>query len=367
MMPWWVAGVLALGVLAAALSAWACLRLARRLADLEARRDQPDQVLLLQREIEAARVQGQQGMAETIASVRQELTQFAGQMTAQMGQVGAGVQQQLQHVTRAVTDVQGSLGKLGEANQRIYEVGRSIAGLEQILKSPKIRGGLGETFLENLLGQMLAQGHFALQHQFATGDRVDAVIHIGDRLVPVDAKFPLENFQRLVAETDETARKQWRRAFVRDVKSRVDEIAKKYILPDEGTYDFALMYIPAENVYFEAIVRDESIDEDAPAVYATSRRVIPVSPNSLYAYLRVIVLGLKGLQIERSAQEIQARLARLGGDLDRFREAFDVVGRHLTNARNKYDEASNALNRVEAKLEGIEKHGGQDALPGVGP
>ncbi len=127
------------------------------------------------------------------------------------------------------------------------------------------------------------------------------------------------------------------------------------------------MYIPAENVYFEAIVRDESIDEDAPAVYATSRRVIPVSPNSLYAYLRVIVLGLKGLQIERSAQEIQARLARLGGDLDRFREAFDVVGRHLTNARNKYDEASNALNRVEAKLEGIEKHGGQDALPGVGP
>ncbi len=312
MMPWWVAGVLALGILAAALSAWACLRLAARLADLEARREQPDQaVLLLQREIEAARVQGQQGMAETIASVRQELTQFAGQMTAQMGQVGAGVQQQLQHVTRAVTDVQGSLGKLGEANQRIYEVGRSIAGLEQILKSPKIRG--------------------------------------------------------LVAETDETARKQWRRAFVRDVKSRVDEIAKKYILPDEGTYDFALMYIPAENVYFEAIVRDESIDEDAPAVYATSRRVIPVSPNSLYAYLRVIVLGLKGLQIERSAQEIQARLARLGGDLDRFREAFDVVGRHLTNARNKYDEASNALNRVEAKLEGIEKHGGQDALPGVGP
>jgi DNA recombination protein RmuC len=306
-------------------------------------------------------------MTETIASVRQELTQFAGQMTAQMGQVGAGVQQQLQHVARAVTDVQGSLGKLGEANQRIYEVGRSIAGLEQILKSPKIRGGLGETFLENLLGQMLAQGHFALQHQFTTGDRVDAVIHIGDRLVPVDAKFPLENFQRLVAETDETARKQWRRAFVRDVKSRVDEIAKKYILPDEGTYDFALMYIPAENVYFEAIVRDESIDEDAPAVYATSRRVIPVSPNSLYAYLRVIVLGLKGLQIERSAQEIQARLARLGGDLDKFREAFDVVGRHLTNARNKYDEASNALNRVEAKLEGIEKHGGQDTLPGVGP
>ena len=127
------------------------------------------------------------------------------------------------------------------------------------------------------------------------------------------------------------------------------------------------MYIPAENVYFGAILRDDTIDEDAPAVYATSRRVIPVSPNSLYAYLRVIVLGLKGLQIERSAQDIQARLSRLGGDLDKFRDAFDVVGRHLTHARNKYDDAASALNRVEAKLEGIEKPGDQGALPGIAP
>src|SRR2546428_10148484 len=126
------------------------------------------------------------------------------------------------------------------------------------------------------------------------------------------------------------------------------------------------MYIPAENVYFEAILRDEAIDEDAPSVYATSKRVIPVSPNSLYAYLRVIVLGLRGLQIERSAQEIQERLTRLGGDLDKFREAFDVVGRHLTNARNKYDEAGAALKPVEAKLEGMEKPGRQARLPGVG-
>jgi DNA recombination protein RmuC len=269
-------------------------------------------------------------------------------------------------VGRVVGDVQGSLGKMGEANQRIFDVGRSIAGLEQILKSPKVRGGLGETFLENMLGQMFSREHYGLQHQFTTGDRVDAVVRIGDRLVPVDAKFPLENFQRLLQETDETARRQARRAFVRDVKARADEIAKRYILPDEGTFDFALMYIPAENVYFEAISRDEGSEEDPPAVYAAARRVIPVSPNSLYAYLRVIVLGLRGLAIERSAQEIQERLTRLGGDLDRFRESFDVVGRHLTNARNKYDEAGAALNRVEAKLEGIEKPGGQRMLPGVG-
>jgi DNA recombination protein RmuC len=217
-----------------------------------------------------------------------------------------------------------------------------------------------------MLAQMFPQDHYALQYQFSTGDRVDAVVRIGDRLVPVDAKFPLENFQRLLQETDEGARRQARRAFVRDVKARTDEIAKRYILPDEGTFDFALMYIPAENVYFEAITRDESSEEDPPGVYAASRRVIPVSPNSLYAYLRVIVLGLRGLQIERSAQDIQERLTRLGGDLDKFRESFDVIGRHLTNARNKYDEAGAALNRVEAKLEGMDKPGSQRALPGVG-
>jgi DNA recombination protein RmuC len=367
MIPWWAGALLALLALAVAATGWALFRIAGRLQEMEARRGQPDQsLLLLQREVEAARNEGQKGLAETAAAVRNELTQFSAHMTAQMGQVGASVQQQLQHVGRVVGDVQGSLGKLGETNQRIFDVGRSIAGLEQILKSPKVRGGLGETFLENLLGQMFPQEHYTLQHQFSTGDRVDAVVRIGDRLVPVDAKFPLENFQRMLQETDEAERKQARRAFVRDVKARVDEIAKKYILPDEGTYDFALMYIPAENVYFEAVTRDDSLEEDPPTVYAASKRVIPVSPNSLYAYLRVIVLGLRGLQIERSAQEIQERLTRLGGDLDKFREAFDVVGRHLTNARNKYDEAGAALNRVEAKLEGIEKPGGQGALPGVG-
>ena len=366
-MPGWTSALLVVLVLAVAVTGWMLFRVAARLQEMEAGRGQPDQsLLLLQREVEAARSESQKSLAEATGAVRRELAEFSSQMTAQMGQVGVSVQQQLQHVGRVVGDVQGSLGKMGEANQRIYDVGRSIAGLEQILKSPKVRGGLGETFLENLLAQMFPQEHYALQHQFSTGDRVDAVVRVGERLVPVDAKFPLENFQRLIQETDETARKQWRRAFVRDVKARVDEIAKKYILPDEGTYDFALMYIPAENVYFEAITRDESSTEDPPAVYAASRRVIPVSPNSLYAYLQVIVLGLRGLAIERSAQEIQERLTRLGGDLDKFREAFDVVGRHLTNARNKYDEAGAALNRVEAKLEGIEKPGGQRSLPGVG-
>ena len=364
-MPGWITAVLIVLAAMMALMAWALLRTAGRLKELEAAKGQPDQaLLLLQREIEASRREASQAQADTLASVRQELQQFTGQMTAQMGTMGTGVQAELRHVTQVVGAVQGSLGRLGEVTERVFDVGRNIAGLEQILKSPKVRGGLGETFLENLLAQMLPREHYVLQHAFATGDRVDAGVRIGDRLVPVDAKFPLENFRRMLEETDEEKRRQLRRAFARDVKARVDEIAKKYILPDEETFDFALMYIPAENVYYEIVVRDEALEDESVATYAVGRHVIPVSPNSFYAYLRVIVLGLRGLQIERDAQEIQARLTRLRGDLERFREPFDIVGKHLTNARSKYDEAAAALNRVEAKLEGIEGKG-QAALPGL--
>ena len=380
--------VLVLFAVVVVLTALALLRVAGRLRELEAARGQPDQaLLLLERQIETARSEARQGQgdtlvsmqkaqadtlasvqraqAETLASVRQELQHFTTQMGAQMGQVGAGVQRDLQHVGQVMGAVQGSLGKLGEVTQRVFDIGKDIAGLEQILRSPKVRGGLGESFLEGLLAEMLPREHYELQYGFATGDRVDAVVRIGGRLVPVDAKFPLENFRRLLEETDEERRRQLRRAFTRDVRTRVDEIARRYILPDEGTFDFALMYIPAENVYYEIIVKDGALEEESPATYATSRHVIPVSPNSLYAYLQVIVLGLRGMQIERDAREIQGRLGRLRGDLERFRAAFDVVGRHITNARNKYDEAAAGLDRVEAKLEGIEGTRDQPALPGI--
>jgi DNA recombination protein RmuC len=361
--------VVALALLAVAVAAGVVVlaRLLSRLAALEAARGQPDQsLLLLQRQIENARAEGHDRQAETLTSVREELRQLASQVTAQVGQVSSGVQRDLQHVGQVMGAVHGSLGKLGEATQRVFDVGRDIAGLEQLLRSPKVRGGLGELLLENLLAQMLPQDHWTLQHAFPTGDRVDAAVRIGDRIVPVDAKFPLENFRRMVEEPDDERRRVHRRAFVRDVKNRVDEIAKRYIRPDDHTFDFALMYVPAEPVYYEIIARDDPLEDEAPAAYALSRRVVPVSPNSLYAYLQVIVLGLRGLRIERDARDIQARLLGLRADLERFRDAFEVVGKHLTNARNKHDEAAAALDRVEGKLLGMESRE-QPSLPGLAP
>jgi DNA recombination protein RmuC len=192
---------------------------------------------------------------------------------------------------------------------------------------------------------------------------VDAVIHIGDNMVPIDAKFPLENFQKFANEENPKEKEDLRKKFVTDVKKHINEISKKYILPDEGTYDFALMYIPAENIYYETILKDENLGEER-SIFSTAlkKRVIPVSPNSFYAYLQVIVQGLKGLQIEKSAREIFQRLTRLQGDLTRFRKDFQTLGSHLGNARTKFDDAEKRLDRFSDKLE-IVSGGETDKLP----
>jgi len=370
--------------------------------DLDAaRRPGPDPVAeLLQRQIEAVRTEGRAGQD----GLRQEVGDLGGRVRDELGALRLALAGELKgvsaEVTRQLTDgmrlfqsaqatmgdrldraaqvvgeVQGSLGKLGEATQRVAEVGREIQGLEQVLRSPKIRGGLGETLLEQVLAQMLPREHWALQHGFRSGERVDAVVLVGGRMVPVDAKFPLENFRRMLEEPEDDKRRPLRKAFGRDVKARVDEIAKKYILADEGTFDFALMYVPAENVYYEIIVSSEEGDEEPISSYALARRVIPVSPNSFYAYLQVIVLGLRGLRIEANARDIQDDLARLTVDLARMQEHMGKLGAHLGNAQKQYTDAERALARFEAKLGAIGRAAeGRDAQqsllppePGVEP
>lgn len=239
------------------------------------------------------------------------------------------------------------LGKLSKATDQMMEVGKSISGLEDLLKPPKLRGGMGELLLGELLAQILP-GNYELQHSFSTGAIVDAVITLGDSYVPVDSKFPLESFRRIFEADDEDSAKKERKGFIKAVKKHIDDIASKYILPDEGTFDFALMYIPAENVYYETILKDE--DDKGLFPYAMEKKVIPVSPNSFYAYLQVIIRGLKGMRIEERALEIMNYLGRLQGDQEKFRNDFDILGKHLENARNKYTEADKRLGRFEDKL-----------------
>jgi len=241
-----------------------------------------------------------------------------------------------------------ALGGLAAAAQQMVDVGHKVSGLEELLRPPKLRGGMGETLLAELLAQILPEKAYRLQHRFNSGERVDAVICLGDALVPVDAKFPLESFRRLTAIKDEAEAARARKEFLRAVKNHIDQIAWKYILPDERTFDFALMYIPAENVYYETILKDDCDDGLFP--FALEKRVIPVSPNSFYAYLQVIIHGLKGLQIEQRAREIMGYLDHLRVDEDRFRQEFDILGTHLSNAHKKYEDAQRRLDHFEDRL-----------------
>jgi DNA recombination protein RmuC len=316
-------------------------------------------MLMMQQQVQQAN-QAQQAAVEAL---RADLRESLGTVSKLIGQQLAAVDRQIQsqtssvgdrldNATRVIGDVQKNLGELGRAAQEIKELGQSVSKLEELLKAPKLRGGLGEYLLEDLLKQVLPATHFEMQHRFSTGDVVDAVIRTSDRLVAVDSKFPLENFRRLTGAGDAEQR-AFRKAFHSDVRKHIDAIAAKYILPDEGTFPFALMYIPAENVYYEIIIKDDAADGAGLYSHALGRKVIPVSPNSFYAYLQVIALGLRGLAIEKRAQEILGDLQQLQGDTGRLREVFDVLGTHLENAAKKYDDTDTRLARFEGVLDGI--------------
>jgi len=255
----------------------------------------------------------------------------------------------LGNTTLAFGNVKEQLGRLEETNRHIVEISSDIASLQELLRAPKFRGAMGEVLLENLLSQVLPKQHFEMQYRFNSQDAVDAVIRLGEKLVPVDAKFSLENFQKMLDAQDEQSRSSLRRRFIQDIKNRIDEVSSKYILPQENTYDFALMYIPAENVFYEVIIKEDIFS------YSILKKVIPVSPNTFYAYLQVICLGLKGLKVEENAKNILKSLSALNIEVDKFREEFGVLGSHLANAGARYAESQKRLERVADRMRDIQK------------
>ena len=326
---------------------------------------------LMRQEILNLRQQLSENLAVNIQTINQQLSNVTSQVNSQLNSVTQQLQnatgqlgQRMDNAARVVGDVKKDLGELSKATQQVFDVGKDIASLQEILRSPKLRGGLGELFLGDILSQILPPTNYKLQYTFKDGTRVDAVIQLANGLVPIDSKFPLENFKRLVESQTEEDRKLNKKRFVSDVKKHIDAIADQYIQPDEGTFSFALMYIPAENVYYETIIKDESFGEEKGIVsYAFAKRVIPVSPNSFYAYLQTILLGLKGMEISEQAQEILSHMERLKGDFDKFWRDFEVIGTHLNNARTKYEETAKRLERfgdrlnTEVRGEGLEAKG----------
>jgi DNA recombination protein RmuC len=249
----------------------------------------------------------------------------------------------------AAADVRERVATVAGLAEQVLDHARDLGRLEDLLRPPQARGALGEVLLEQLLAQGLPAFAYQTQHSFRSGARVDAVLLLGDAMVPVDAKFPLEAFARMAAVSEgDAARTLHRRAFARDARRHVDAIADKYICPDEGTFDFALCYLPSEAVYYEFLREDEP--GASSFRYAVGRRVFPVSPTTLYAYLISIGLGLRGLRVEANARQVVDALSTLQGELGRLREDFEVVGKHLGNARARWDEAARRLDRFEGRL-----------------
>jgi DNA recombination protein RmuC len=306
---------------------------------------------LLRRELAALRDATGAQLAERNADMDRRLLAIDDRLDRRLADLDTKVDRRLETATKTTAEIHERLGKVDQATAQMLEQARELSQLQQVLRPPKARGGFGELLLENLLRDRLPPSAYELQYTFRSGERVDAIIRV-DRLVPVDAKFPLDNFERMVAADNDVEREQHAKAFGRDVKGHVDAIASKYIRPDEHTYDFAFMYLPSEAIYYELACGKTG----ALLTYANENRVFPVSPTTLTAYLQVVALGLRGMQIEQHAREVMAYVAELDKDFVAFRDDFLVVGKHLANAQGRYADAQRRLDRFDAKLERAVEH-----------
>lgn len=247
------------------------------------------------------------------------------------------INDRLTEAARVIGDLQGKLGEMSQ-------IGPDIRRLSETLSSSKMRGNFGEEMLENMLSQILPKGSYAMQYRFKNGETVDAIVKVGETILSIDSKFSLENFRLYKEAQDDKLAADYQKAFFKDVKKRVDEIHKKYILPSENTFDFALMYVPSQGIYEEIIINNEMSD------YSRSKRVITVGPNSLYTYLQSIVLSLRGQQINKIAHEIVKMVTGIKQESDKFARTLDVLGNHVKNTYNTMGGVSTDFDKLRGKI-----------------
>ncbi len=289
--------------------------------------------------------QMQQSVAQRLESVTQALHKGVTDSANISAAAQAAMSGELKNSREMIGQIQKQLGEVQEAGR---EMSQATQTLQHILGGAKSRGSLGEVTLERLLEDSLPSAQYAMQYRFASGEAADAVIFLRDKkLMAIDSKFPLDAYRRLSAEGDEA-----RRAFATAVKGHADSLAKKYIVPDEGTLDVALMFVPSEAVYYEMLMTEDSKGLQLDA-YCRERKVIAVSPNTLYAHLCVISMGLRGLQIEENAKRLFAGLSGMQKQLDTFTEVFEKLGTHLKNAQQSYSDADKRFEKVHNTLGGM--------------
>jgi DNA recombination protein RmuC len=290
-------------------------------------------------------------LTDTQNNLNNQLQQMMNIMNQNLSSTQSNITKQLSSSNQIIGDIHNKLGTLETTAKNIQDIGKDISSLQNILQAPKLRGNLGEYFLEDMLKQIFPSANYEIKHSFKNGTQVDAVIKLGENIVPVDSKFPLESFQKFINADNEEGKKHFKKDFITSVKKRIDEIAVRYINPAEGTYDFAIMYIPAENVYYETIINDSFTNKDYELLnYAMEKHVIPVSPNSFYAYLMAISFGLKGLTIEQEAKTILGDIAQVQDRFGKFFADYSLVGKHITNALGKYNDSAKGAEKLNDQI-----------------
>ena len=260
------------------------------------------------------------------------------------------IQHQFGQSMKIITDVTEKLTKLDETNKQVMGFTEQLENLQQTLQNPKHRGILGEYYLENVLKNVLPPGGYEMQYKFTDGDIVDAVVFIKDKIIPVDSKFSLENYNRVIQETDPDKKAEHEAAFKRDLKNRIDETSK-YIKPKERTMDFAFMFIPAEGIYYDLLINKVGAiklnTHDLIEYAFKEKHVIIVSPTTFLAYLQMVMQGLRGMQIEESAKEIKKRVEELGRHLVAYDDYMKKLGNNLSTSVNSYNSAYKEFNKID--------------------
>src|SRR5271169_2017620 len=291
---------------------------------------------------------------ESVNTAVQEGMKGAAQVTGQItSQAQSVMSEELKNTRAQIGEIQKQLGEVQQAGKQMSQTAQT---LESILGGAKSRGSFGEVTLERMLEDALPPSQYAMQYRFSSGEAADAVIKLRDKkLMAIDSKFPLDAYRRIAAEGDDA-----RRAFATAVKGHADAITKKYIVPDEGTLDVALMFVPSESVYYELLQTSDNKGQQLDA-YCRDKKVIAVSPNTLYAHLHVIALGLRGMQMEENAKRLLANLSGMEKQLEKFADKFGVLGTHLKNAQQSYSESDKLFEKAQNTLEGMLGAGTEEA------
>ncbi len=252
--------------------------------------------------------------------------------------------QQIQSFTSGLT-------QLSENVKQVQESVKSVSSFQDIFKSPKLRGIWGESSLEASLNQYFSKENYELQHYFKSGEAVDAILKLpNDFILPIDSKFNWENFEKMVNADNDIQKEQYRKVFYSDVKKKIDEISSKYILPSEATTDFALMYVPAETVYYEIISNTKEVDIPA---YARSKKVILVSPNTFFLSVSSIRHWVKDIQLNKQTKEIMKRLDVIAKDGNKLADDFEKLGKHISNAHSSYENADKRLGLLVDRVQNV--------------